>query len=96
MTTMQKDEPQVETLEKRAKQLIYRALHRGTREMDMLLGSFARDIVPTLDEQGLDDFEALLDLGDPDLYAWYCKQAQPPANFNNPALDAFLAYQYRI
>jgi antitoxin CptB len=64
--------------------------------MDLLLGGFARAYVPQLDAAGLDDFEALLDMEDPELYAWYCKQAVPPANLNNPALDAFLAYEYGI
>ncbi|MEC9343422.1 MAG: succinate dehydrogenase assembly factor 2, partial [Pseudomonadota bacterium] len=33
---------------KRRKQLVYRANHRGIKEMDIILGEFARERVPIL------------------------------------------------
>ncbi len=44
---------------------LYRAAHRGTREMDFLLGHYAKAIVPELDEAGLAAFEELMELPDP-------------------------------
>ena len=38
---MQDQAPNGESLEKRRKRLRFRAWHRGTREMDLLVGSFA-------------------------------------------------------
>ncbi len=62
----------------RRKRVKFRAWHRGTREADLLIGSFADKIVPELDERGLDQFETLLECPDPDIYDWMTGRSQPP------------------
>lgn len=52
--------------EKRGRAL-YRAVHRGTREMDFLLGKFAEASVQHMDGAELVDFEELLAVPDPEL-----------------------------
>jgi len=52
--------------EKRGRAL-YRAVHRGTREMDFLLGKFAEASVPQMDGAELVAFEELLAVPDPEL-----------------------------
>ena len=52
-----------ETRAIRLKRLIYQASYTGMKETDLLLGHFAAAHLGTLDDQGLDDFEALLDAG---------------------------------
>lgn len=42
---------------------------RGMKELDILLERFCRDHLDQLDDAGLTDFESLLQLEDPDLYA---------------------------
>jgi antitoxin CptB len=54
----------------RRKRLHYRSWHRGTREMDMLLGGFADRHLAEFSPGQLDRFEALLQNSDPDLYGW--------------------------
>jgi antitoxin CptB len=56
-------------LDPRRKRLLYRSWHRGTREMDLIVGRFADAHLQTLVEAELDDFERLIDVPDPDLYA---------------------------
>jgi antitoxin CptB len=56
-------------LDMRRKRLLYRAWHRGTREMDLIVGRFADANVATLPDSELDEFERLIDVPDPDLYA---------------------------
>lgn len=59
--------PQDESI--RRKRLIYRAKQRGWLEVDLLLGTFASQVVPTLStKQELDDFERLVNLETIDLY----------------------------
>jgi antitoxin CptB len=70
------------SIEARRKRLFFRAWHRGTREMDLMLGRFADEVVSTLDERSLAEFEALLKLPDPDLFDWIVGPAAPP-----PAYD---------
>jgi antitoxin CptB len=51
------------------KRLLFRCWHRGTREMDLILGRFADAEITNLSDQELTDLEYLLDVPDPDLYA---------------------------
>ena len=51
----------------RRQRALYRAEHRGTREMDFLLGRFARAQVIQMDAPELALFEKLLVLPDPEL-----------------------------
>jgi antitoxin CptB len=57
-------------LELRRRRASYRANHRGTKEMDWLLGRFAEARLAHMDEAALTEFERLLALADPDLKAW--------------------------
>ena len=56
-------------LDDRRKRLLFRCWHRGTREMDLILGRFADAEIATLSDDELDKLEQLLELPDPDLYA---------------------------
>jgi antitoxin CptB len=57
-------------LDPRRRRAAYRAHHRGTKEMDILLGRYADARLKTMDEQALAEFEALLVAPDPDLQVW--------------------------
>jgi antitoxin CptB len=56
-------------LDTRRKRLLFRCWHRGTREMDLILGRFADSEIATLAEDELDELERLIEVPDPDLYA---------------------------
>lgn len=56
-------------LDDRRKRLLFRCWHRGTREMDMILGGFADAEVADLSDAEVADLERLIELPDPDLYA---------------------------
>lgn len=58
-----------EGLDDRRKRLLFRCWHRGTREMDLILGRFADSAISNLSEAEMAELEALLELPDPDLYA---------------------------
>jgi antitoxin CptB len=62
----------------RRRRLRYRAWHRGTRELDLLLGPFADAHLDRMSESDLDRFERLLALEETDLQAWLLNQAPPP------------------
>ena len=44
----------------RRKRLLFRSWHRGTREADLILGSFAEANLAGFDENRLDEYESLL------------------------------------
>ena len=53
------------------KQIIYRSTHRGSKEMDLLLGNFVKKYIDELNDIELNDLEKLLFLEDEILYKWY-------------------------
>jgi antitoxin CptB len=56
-------------LDDRRKRLLFRCWHRGTREMDLILGRFADAAIADLTDAELTDLERLIEVPDPDLYA---------------------------
>ncbi len=56
-------------LDDRRKRLLFRCWHRGTREMDLILGRFADAEIASLAEDELAQLERLIEVPDPDLYA---------------------------
>jgi antitoxin CptB len=82
----------VENLETKRKRLIFRSWHRGTKEMDQILGSFANKYVPEFSESELDLYEQLLENSDPEMYDWICGRVDVPANKNSVILEKLLNY----
>ena len=60
------------------KRLRFRAWHRGTRELDLIMGKFADRHMDTLDENELAAFEALLEENDVEVFGWVAGRAEPP------------------
>jgi antitoxin CptB len=56
-------------LDDRRKRLLFRCWHRGTREMDLILGRFADAAIADLTDAELVELERLIEVPDPDLYA---------------------------
>lgn len=65
----------------RIKRAVFRATHRGTKEMDWLLGKYAHATCATMDDDSLTAFENMLAVEDPILYAWLLD----PAKAGEPA-----------
>jgi antitoxin CptB len=57
-------------LDERQRRLLYRAWHRGTLEMDLIMGRFADAAVGRLTEAEIAELERLAEVPDPELYAW--------------------------
>ena len=58
-----------EGLDPRRKRLLFRCWHRGTREMDLIVGRFADAHLADLSDAELGELEQLIELPDPELYA---------------------------
>ena len=52
------------------KKLLYRSNHRGTKEMDLLIGGFAKENLKKLTPIELEEFELLLNFTDKELSSW--------------------------
>ena len=53
------------------KQIIYRSSHRGTKEMDLLLGNFVKKNIGKFTDSELKDLENLLEIDDEILQKWF-------------------------
>ena len=75
------------------KKLIFRAWHRGTRELDLIIGSFADAHLYSFDEKQLHTFEDILSISDPDIYNWISGREELPANVDSDVMQLLIAHK---
>jgi antitoxin CptB len=78
----------------RRKRLLFRSWHRGTREADLILGSFANEHLAKFDEKQLDRYEALLHRSDPEIFDWLAGRETPPPDCDHDVTRLLLAFRY--
>ena len=64
-------------LEMRRRRAAYRASHRGTKEMDLILGRFADAHLAGMGAEEMSEFEQLIALPDPVLTQWFSQDETP-------------------
>ena len=65
------------------KKLIYKSNHRGSKEMDILLGKFASKYIDLFNEEELKLFEMILELDDRDIYQYALGKSEIPEKLQN-------------
>ena len=65
------------------KQVIYRSTHRGTKEMDLLLGNFVKKNIDKFSESEINQLEKLLKIDDEIIQKWYFEKNQKDTVPNN-------------
>jgi antitoxin CptB len=71
-------------LDVRRRQILFRAWHRGMREMDLIMGRFADAQIDQLSDEELVDFEQLIEVTDRDLLGWITGEIETPSNYDTP------------
>jgi len=71
-------------LDVRRRKLLFRAWHRGLREVDLILGRFADGSIAELTEAELSEFESLMNVPDGELLMWLTGEADVPASHDGP------------
>ncbi len=82
-----------EDLETLRKKLLYRATYRGTRELDLLVGGFAKSRVAGFSAEECRAFNAILELPETSLAAWLTGQEGVPSEIKSPMMVELLAYR---
>ncbi len=85
-----------EGLDARRRKLLFRSWHRGMREMDLILGSFADEEIERLSEDELDQFERLLEINDTELLPWITGQTPVPAALDLPLFARVLEWRGKV
>jgi antitoxin CptB len=78
-------------LDDRRKRLLFRCWHRGTREMDLILGRFADAEIAGLSDDELAELERLIEVPDPDLYAALTGDKPLAPEYASPLYDRIKA-----
>jgi antitoxin CptB len=77
----------------RRKRLLWRATHRGIKEMDLILGGFVARHLDRFDAAELDELEAIMQIPDQEMLAWATKQSDIPAARATPLLLRILDHK---
>lgn len=80
-------------LDARRKRLLFRCWHRGTREMDLIMGRFADAHIAALPDSDLDALERLIEIADATLYAAICGTAPPPEGVSDDLFARIRAFR---
>ncbi len=80
-------------MDTRRKRLLFRSAHRGMQETDIFLGRFAERHLATMNEQQLDQFEALLEETDNDLFNWISRREPLPPPLDHDVMKMILNFK---
>ena len=80
-------------LDPRRRRTLFRAWHRGIREMDLILGQFADTELSTMSELELDEFEGILAEDDGELFKCICGDMALPARLETPLFARITAFR---
>ena len=74
------------------RRLLYRSMHRGFKEADLLIGNFAKDHLETLTDEEVEEFATLLEVPDQVLYSWLIGTGDVPAEYDGPVFRKLKAF----
>ncbi|TPW31922.1 FAD assembly factor SdhE [Pararhizobium mangrovi] len=80
-------------LDVRRRRLLFRAWHRGIREMDLVLGTFADAEIAAMNDAELSEFEELLEVVDADLLSWVTRREPTPAERDTVLFRRIASYK---
>ncbi|MGH2340080.1 succinate dehydrogenase assembly factor 2 [Segnochrobactraceae bacterium EtOH-i3] len=80
-------------LDPRRARILYRAWHRGMKEMDIILGNFADAHIAGLSDAELDVLEDLMSVPDAEAFTWFSGRIPAPEEYDTPLFHQILTFQ---
>lgn len=77
----------------RRKRLLWRATHRGIKEMDLILGGFVARNLDAFSPDEIADLERIMDIPDQEMLSWATRQEAVPAEHASGLLARILEYK---
>lgn len=87
------DAPGGPPLDVRRRRTLFRARHRGMRELDLVIGAFAETAIAAMDDAALDEFEALLEVADDIVFGWIVGREPVDPDHDGPVWRAIVAFR---
>ncbi|MFD2055977.1 succinate dehydrogenase assembly factor 2 [Mesorhizobium calcicola] len=85
-----------EGLDARRRKLLFRSWHRGMREMDLILGTFADAEIGALTGDEIDQYERLLDIPDTEFLPMVTGERPVPQDMDSAVLQKILAFRHSM
>ncbi|WP_374382685.1 succinate dehydrogenase assembly factor 2 [Dongia sp.] len=82
----------MDELERQRKKLMFQCHHRGTKELDLVLGPFADAHLAQMTAEELRVLTAFLSEIDPDIYDWLSGREPLPDRLLSPVTERLVAY----
>lgn len=83
-------------MDARRRKLLFRAWHRGMKEMDLIFGQYADQHIIGMSEETLDEFEQLLEVLDRDLFKWITGEDKTPEHFDTVLFRDLILFRDKI
>ena len=80
-------------LDPRRRRILFRAWHRGIREMDLVFGQFADHELAGLADADLDELETIMAEEDNDLVKWIIGERPVPQYYRTPLFERIASYR---
>lgn len=80
-------------LDPRRRKVLFRSWHRGMREVDLILGSFADAEIDRLSEEELAIYEKFMAEQDADILKWVIGEQPVPDRHDTPVFAKILSYR---
>ena len=77
------------------KKILFRSAHRGTKEMDLLLGNFAKSHINDLNEKELHDLDKILQIEDEVIQKWYFKKKSRNNILKSKVAKMLIKYKFK-
>ena len=76
------------------RRLQFRSWHRGTREIDLILGRFADLYLCQFTVEQLDRYAALLEKSDPDIFDWLTGRSPVPETLDSDVMQLLKNFRF--
>jgi antitoxin CptB len=80
-------------LDARRKRLLYRCWHRGTKELDLIIGGFADAHLKNLSDAELGQLERIIEAPEPELLAALTADGPTPGGVGGPVFDKLKSFR---
>ena len=74
------------------KKLLYQSAHRGCKELDIILGSFAENFLMNLEYESIKLYEKLLQAQDNDIYYEIIEKTPLPKQYDTKLLKRIISF----
>lgn len=81
-------------IDDRRRRLVFRAWHRGIKELDLIFGNFVEQHVDEMSNEDCIWFEAVFEENDHEVLAWVTGDKEPPEKFSGPWMTQLQALDF--